>query len=339
MHGRSVKAPRRFRLPRWSGLAAPLLALIAGCAGAPGITTQGGPEDVVAIAGAAGSRLLLREPRGEGRIGQVDVPSTGAPPPTTTGFVRPDQAAFAPLGLALAEPEPGRFELLAIDRAKAGAAIRRFAVPGGATGAAGAVVYQGAEVDRANDLVGFVRDGQLEVWFTRFKFGGFLPWGHGDWVGLVRVRDGQATPFATGLAGANGIAWVATRQRLLVSDFWERRLRWYDPASGAFDGYATAELPIHPDNLTLDPVRGEVLIAGPKHFSAVVANLLVPSLASASMVLAAPIDSLSESARPATAWEGGWSTGSVSVAVPVGDKRLALGQMTTPGLLIVERQP
>lgn len=325
---------------RWTaGLALPLAMLLAGCAGAPGIATLGGPEDLVAIATDRGKRLLVREPKGEGRIGQVEVPTSGAAPGATEALGRPAQEKFAPLGLALVEAEPGRQELLAIDRSRGAAAIRRFGWSGDAAAATGEPLYQGTEVEQANDLVGFVRDGAFEVWFTRFRFAGFLPWSGGDWTGLVRVRDGQATAFAPGFGGANGIAWVAARQRLLVSDFWERRLRWFDPASGAFDGYATAVLPIHPDNLTLDAERGEVLIAGSKHFSATVANIVLPSVASPSMVLATPLDGLAADAQPKTVWDGGWRTGSVSVAVPLGDKRLALGQITTPKILIVERLP
>lgn len=330
------RPPRAVRL---GVLAALLLALLAGCAGAPGIATQGGPEDLVAVPTTGAQRLLVREPRGAGRIGQVELPAAGEPPDATTMLGRPAAEKFAPLGLTLVEREPGRLELLAIDRSRGAAAIRRFGWSGDAAAAAGEPLYQGAEVEQANDLVGFVRDGAFEVWFTRFRFAGFLPWGGGDWVGLVRVRDGQATAFAPGFGGANGIAWVAARQRLLVSDFWERRLRWFDPASGAFDGYATAVLPIHPDNLTLDAERGEVLIAGSRHFSATVANIVLPSVASPSMVLAASSDGLAADARPKTVWDGGWRTGSVSVAVPLGDKRLALGQITTPKILIVERRP
>lgn len=333
--------PKRWPV-RLGGLALPLLvlpALFAGCAGAPGIATQGGPEDLVALASPGGTRLLVREPKGAGRIGQVELPAADAVPEATTAFGRPEVEKFAPLGIALVEREPGRRELLAIDRSKGAAAIRSFDLSGTATAPTGRALYEGAEVAQANDLVGFVRDGAFEVWFTRFRFAGFLPWGGGDWTGLVRVRDGQATAFAPGFGGANGITWVAARQRLLVSDFWERRLRWFDPASGAFDGYATAVLPIHPDNLTLDAERGEVLIAGSKHFSATFANIVLPSVASPSMVLAAPLDGLAPGAQPKTVWDGGWRTGSVSVAVPLGDKRLALGQITTPKILIVDRLP
>jgi hypothetical protein len=135
-------------------------------------------------------------------------------------------------------------------------------------------------------------------------------------------------------------------RNLLVADYWGRRLRMFPLAAG--DGGdamrpATRKLAIHPDNLTR---AGDwILIAGQRHAPLTSLNLGIPSLPSPSAVYRVRVDALpgTEEAEvpeaalpePMLLWEGGWRHGrSVSVAVPV-PGGFALGQIRTPGVLIV----
>jgi len=174
------------------------------------------------------------------------------------------------------------------------------------------------------------------AYVTRYDPLGLLPWRSGPWPGVVAVRADEApVPGAEGLRGANGIVDLGSGRDLLVASYWERRLRFIgkDGDSPPVAGYATAELAVHPDNLTLD--GGRVLIAGQRHVALAALNLAAPSAPSPSAVFEVRVDELGPGAVPRPLWEGGWSDGrSVSVAVPV-PGGLALGQIRAPHILRV----
>jgi hypothetical protein len=77
------------------------------------------------------------------------------------------------------------------------------------------------------------------------------------------------------------------------------------------------------------------LIAGQRHWFFASLNLAAPFMPSPSAVYAIDIAALGANAEPHLLWDGGWRHGrSVSVAVPI-PRGLALGQIRSPGVLLV----
>ena len=146
---------------------------------------------------------------------------------------------------------------------------------------------------------------------TRFDPYGSL-WRSGSWPGLARLSRGQEPVlYVDGFRGANGIVDLGGPD-LLVSDYWSRRLRLVgkDPAAERGEPrFATGPLPIHPDNLTLDPDRGRVLIAGQRSSALTALNLVAGFVPSPSAVLAIQTNQLGPEAVPTVLWQGGSSHG------------------------------
>jgi hypothetical protein len=330
---------------------AAMLAAVAGVRGASEtpvcdaapvevVATQGGAEDLVALRLADGrTRIFVRDVcRGSdcgdrSRIARLDVGADGRPGTLELAW-RPPAGPFEPLGMSLVTTGArGDGTLYLIDKSTPGR-IWRLAIEGGEVRPPDGPWAQplGDEFAAANDLQA-VGD---HVYVTRFDQNGFVPGRGGSWPGVLRVEaGGRSTPYAHGIPGANGIVDLGEGRDLLMSDYWARRLRFVakDPGRAAEDRFATGRLPIHPDNLTLDGDR--VLIAGQQSVFLAGFNILAPSVPSPSRVLATRTAALAADARAEIVWEGGWGHGrSVSVAVPI-PGGLALGQIRTPGVLIV----
>jgi hypothetical protein len=308
------------------------------------IRTAGmGAEDIVALPlGDGRVRLFVREVcRGRGceptsdrfRIGFADVTAEAIPAATEHAW-RP-AGAFEPLGMSLVLGQAvGDATLYVLDAVKPPRIWRLQIVGGVIQPSAGPWIEDEHALKAGNDIQA-VGD---HVHVTRFDGLGFLPVRFGSWRGLVKVGPGQGpVPYAEGFRGANGV--VDLGDDLLVSDYWGRRLRRVskDPGREGEPRFASAKLPIHPDNLTLD--RDRVVIAGQKFFFFTALNIFAGFGPSPSSVLAIPVARLGPEAKPTVLWSGGWSHGrSVSVAVPVAG-RLALGQIRAPGVLIVRCPP
>jgi hypothetical protein len=324
------------------------------CPAAPAalIATAGGAEDIVALPLANGRvRLFVREPKAS-RIGRADVAVDAIPRQTEEAWRPPGSRPFKPLGMSLVPgARGGEARLYVLDK-EPPVQIWRLTIAADGTVKEAGVWFPSdslrppdERLKEANDVeaVGEVDDGV--VYITRLSPSGFLP-GRAAWPGLLRVRPpASVTPLAEGLRGANGIIDLGPGQDLLVANYWDRRLRLvakepggadqHARAHGRLDGVraATAQLAIHPDNLTRD--RDRVLIAGQRSGALTALNLAVSALASPSAVFAIGLDRLGEHAEPTLLWEGGWRHGrSVSVAVPV-PGGLALGQIRAPGVLVV----
>jgi hypothetical protein len=190
------------------------------------------------------------------------------------------------------------------------------------------------DLTAAND----VQTDRERIYVSRFDMFGWLPWRGAGWTGVVAIQvvDGKAAierRLADGLRGADGIVLHPDGKHLILSDYWGRRLRFV-PIDGQPGGEATAELEIHPDNLTLDGER--LLIASQENGFFAAINLLIASAPSPSAVYAIDVRQLGAYANPRLVWRGGWSTGrSVSVAVPV-PGAVAMGQIPAPSVLVVQ---
>ncbi|MBI2206118.1 MAG: hypothetical protein HYU41_19960 [Candidatus Rokubacteria bacterium] len=307
------------------------------CTAAPVATieTEGGPEDVVAVPLPNGAvRLFVRE---RSQIGAATLIGALVPARTTRAW-RPSSGAFDPLGMSLVRgARDGDATLYVLDRAER-PRIWRLAIENGAVNDAAAPWVDNLDesFEAANDIQA-VGDA---VYVTRFDASGMLS-GWVPWRGVARVRrvadapGWEASHFADGFRGANGIIHLGDRG-LLVSDYWGRRLRFISKSPDGETGaprFATAGLPIHPDNLTLDGDR--VLIAGQYSVFRTFLNLALPSSSSPSGVLSIGVDQLGANAMPQLLWDGDRRYGrsvSVAVRVPGG---LALGQIRSSGVLIV----
>ncbi len=318
------------------------------CAPAPvaRIATLGaGAEDIVALPlGAGRVRLFVREScRGFGcgsaperfRIGYADLTADAVPLNTREAF-RPS-GEFEPLGMSLVRGlRPGDATLFVLDSVAPRRIWRLEIRNGDIVGARSARWFESdrKELTAWNDIqaVGDV------AYVTRFDpYGAF--WRTGAWQGLARISPGQQPVlYADGFRGANGIVDLGGVD-LVVSDYWNQRLRFVrkDPAAEhGIPRFATAPLPIHPDNLTLDPERGRLLIAGQQSSMLTALNLMAGFVPSPSAVLSIRTSLLGVDAEPTMLWKGGSNVGrSVSVAVPVPGERLALGQIAAPDVLVV----
>jgi hypothetical protein len=167
---------------------------------------------------------------------------------------------------------------------------------------------------------------------------GFFPWGRKVWQGIVRVDSDKNTALlADGLRGANGIADpVALRPKVLVADYWRNNLRVMG-RDGESSPLLNEELGFHPDNLTLSRDGSHVLAAGQKNWLLAALNLLWSGLPSPAAVAAVSPGAQGGASSADPLWEGGARYGaSVSVAVPIGNNRLALGHIARPEILIVQ---
>jgi hypothetical protein len=326
-----------------------LLVLLQACAGTEAercmampervIATHGrGAEDIVALPlGGDATRLFVREvSRGwpdsrsaQNRIGRVDIGPGLAPRATELAWRPPEGWQFKPLGMSLTS---NRDFLFVLDRVEP-VRIWRLAIVDGEIVPATQPWFtdEKEQLSDANDLQAVGPD---TAFVTRFDG---LPWRPGTWHGVVRVfeRDGErraeALAHTEGLRGANGI--VELGDDLIVADHRGRRLLRVGKGPETGIRPATAELPVQPDNLTLDGPR--ILIAGQYHLSFTVLNLLASAIPSPSAVLAIGAGELGPEASPRMLWQGGWSHGrSVSVAVPA-PGGLILGQISAPDLLQV----
>lgn len=135
----------------------------------------------------------------------------------------------------------------------------------------------------------------------------------------------------TALIGTDG-------RRLVVSDYWGRRLRVFsEEASVDQMAFATGELDIHPDNLTRD--GSKIYIAGQRSALLAALNILLPFVPSLSAVYAIDVVNLGPEAQPELIWDSGWFNGrSVSIAVPTA-AGLALGQIRARDVLLLDCRP
>ena len=305
-------------------------------------TAGTGAEDIVALPMPGGAvRLFLREgcrrgacaPEGT-RIGRIDLGADGQPLHEQTELAwRPD-GDFEPLGLSLeVDPaQPGRGRLTLMD-GSAPAKVWRLSIVDGrvepATGPWFTEATDNGPLAGGNDLHA---QGEL-VHVTRFDFFGLLRPERPGWPGLVRLQEGQPAEQADGLRGANGIVADERTGQLVVADYWGRRLLRVDAATGATLGEASAGLPIHPDNLSID--RGRLWIAGQTSPWRTGMHLAGLRLAAPSAVYSLPLAELGPAAQPTLAWaDGGAHAQAVSVAVPV-PGGLALGQISAPDVLLL----
>lgn len=322
-------------------------------------TQGGGSEDIVALplddAGGT-TRLFIREicndsngPRckpGQWRVGRVDVAAGNSPAPTEHAW-RPGSdggnSPFLPLGMSLVPgTEPGAATLFLVDIAKASAVrIWQLRILDGDIVDAKLISASdrdaGAKLKGANDLQA-VRDGDgFLIYITRFDEYGLLPWRTGVWPALIKIRDGAPLEtFVDGLRGANGIVDPCPDCDLVIASYWERRLRFISRDGSEDKDFASREFAVRPDNLTLDGER--ILVAGQHRVDLTFLNLFVSSwIPSPSAVYAIDVKSLHSGAIPQLLWEGGWRFGrSVTVAVPITGSRLAIGQISTPSILVVD---
>jgi hypothetical protein len=242
------------------------LLLLAGCMAAPRgegrctskpaaiVRTHGaGAEDMVALPLSDGrTRLFVREVcRGwwgcgpdQYRIGRVDI-GPGTTSEHTEMAWRPPSPEFRPLGMSLLPGnQPGSGVLFVLDAVEP-LRIWRLAIEEGDIAPAEEPWFTDREhaLEGANDIqaIGDV------AYVTRYDPYGFLPWRSGSWPGVVEVHeDGTWVAHADGLRGANGIINPGRGRSLVVSSYWERRLRFVgeDAHDRSADGHATAELPI-----------------------------------------------------------------------------------------------
>lgn len=322
-------------------------------------TQGGGSEDIVALPlGDPGgtTRLFIREicndsngPRcksGQWRVGRADVTAENSPTPAEHAW-RPgndgEDSPFLPLGMSLVPgAEPGSATLFLVDIAKASAVrIWQLRILNGDIVDAKLISASdrdaGARLKGANDLQAVRDEDGFLVYITRFDKYGLLPWRTGVWPALVKMRDGAPLEtFADGFRNANGIVDPCPDCDLVIASYWEHRLRFISKAGGEVKGFASREFAVRPDNLTLDGER--ILIAGQHRVDLTFLNLFVSSwIPSPSAVYAIDVKSLHPGAIPQLLWEGGWRFGrSVTVAVPITGSRLAIGQISTPGILIVD---
>ena len=334
---------------RWA--AALLLLAVSGCSATGKLgcgneslhrvqTLRGGPEDIVHLPLSVDrTRLFVREvcrERCEGesaRIGVIDIGPDRPSQPMRHGWKPADGQPFEPLGMSLVNSGGADGAMLYVIDAVKPPRIWKLQIERGSdTLSPSLAVDQTAVLADANDLQA-TRDG---LYVTRFASFGFLPWQKKSWHGIVQVTPAiQPKVFARGLTGANGIVQIgADPLPLLVSDYWERRLRFFSHEALATEmPFATDKLDIYPDNLTRDGSR--IYIAGQRSVVLAALNLALPFVPSPSAVYAIDIAKLGPGAQPELVWDSGWLNGrSVSVAVPV-PGGLALGQIRAPDVLLV----
>ena len=294
------------------------------------VDTEGGPEDIVRLdMGEGVSRLIVRERR---LLGYVDVQSGKALASRTATWWKPEDRKVDLLGMSLVPgAAPGSGTLYAIDKAD-GVRIWRFTIEGGKV--KDPHPRPGPQYDaleNANDLLAL--DGSLYV--TRFDRLGWLRKG-AHWHGVVRIGPGGTIErMAPGLRGANGIAQGKDATTLVVSNYWEKRLRIVRIGAGdETPGYGTAQLDISPDNLTRDGTT--LFIAGQRYATRAITNIALPFVSSPSAVYTIDVNDLNEDAKPILVWESGPDGRSESVAVPL-PGALAIGRIRTRDLLIVRR--
>ena len=124
----------------------------------------------------------------------------------------------------------------------------------------------------------------------------------------------------------------------MVADYWNNRLRFIkkDGDGDKTPNFATGELPIRPDNLTI--IGDRILIAGQRSGILAGLGLFLPFVPSPSAVIEIKEEELNNIAKGDLLWWGGLFDGrSVSVAVPAfpGSDDLILGQIRAPDLLHV----
>jgi hypothetical protein len=299
------------------------------------IPLTSGPEDVVAWRlDATRTRLFVRQKTGIeiltfAGLTQVDARSLRGP------------EGFAPLGMSLVRENGSTTgTLYVIDRggSTGNPTVRWYGVRNGlpVDGDAGELTATEGRtlLQNANDLE--VMNG--EAWVTRYDPLALLRFRARGWPGLVRVRQGERVAEvreSDGMRGFNGIVSLGPASRdFIVADYWNRRLMRVT-GDGSLGPAASAELPIHPDNLTRDGSR--ILIAGQRYAPLAALNLLpfMSWLPSPSEVYAIEIADIGEHAMPARLWKSEWGRGrSVSVAVRLSGG-LALGQIAACSLLVV----
>lgn len=305
-------------------------------------TAGTGAEDIVALPMPGGGvRLFLREgcrrgscaPEGP-RIGRIDLGADGQPLHEQTELAWRPEGDFEPLGLSL-EADPAQLgwgRLTLMDGSSPAKVWRLTIVDGRIEPAAGPWFTEATDngpLAGGNDLHA---QGEL-VHVTRFDFFGLLRADRPGWPGLLRLQEGQAAEQADGLRGANGIVAGERAGELIVADYWGRRLLRVDAATGATLGEASAGLPIHPDNLSID--RGRLWIAGQTSPWRTGMHLVGLRLAAPSGIYSLPLSELGPAAQPTLAWsDGGTHAQAVSVAVPV-PGGLALGQISAPDVLLL----
>jgi hypothetical protein len=322
-------------------------------------TRGGGSEDIAVLPmDQTGdiTRLLIREicndsssPHcrpGQWRLGRVDISQENIPV-STQYLWRPGKNdggdSFEPLGMSLIPgDEPGDGTLFVIDIGQPQAVrIWQLRIAGGKVADAGLATpvdtQTGIRLTAANSLQA-IRDGDdFHLYVTRFDEYGLLPFRPKPWPALVQIREGLILAASKqDFRNANGIIAPCPDCDLVIASYWERRLRFASKDSGEIKGYASAELPIRPDNLRLDGER--ILIGGQHRVDLTALNLLVSSrIPSPSAVYAIDTQSLGPDATPMLLWEGGWKYGhSVATAVALPNNRLAIGQINTPGILVVD---
>lgn len=337
------------------------------CTGEPVMTIEtrgGGSEDIAVLPlDPTGNitRLFIRErcndssdpecKTGQWRLGSVDISRENIPASTRYAW-RPGNNAseddFEPLGMSLIPGDaPGEGTLFVIDIARPQSVrIWQLDINHGeithATLAAPNDPQTGTRLTAANSLQAIRNDeGEgFHLTITRFDEYGLLPFRPTPWPALVQINNGMIQPPSTqDFRNANGIIRPCPDCDLVIASYWERRLRFASKESGEIGGYASADLPIRPDNLRLDGER--ILIAGQRRVDLTALNLLVsPHIPSPSGVYAIDTRSLGPDTVPTLLWEGGWKHGhSVATAVALPGNRLAIGQINTPGILIADCSP
>ena len=182
--------------------------------------------------------------------------SVPAPVPEETDHAWRPEGSFEPLGMSLVPREGvGNATLFVLDAQKP-VRVWRLDVEGGAINPSGVPAipwFPGG--DPAADPLRGANDLQAAgppAFVTRFDGMGALPGRSAGWPGIVRIGpDGALARFQDGLRGANGIVDLGADARLLVSDYWSRRLRFVskDPdAPGS--GLRRRSAADSPDNLT-----------------------------------------------------------------------------------------
>ena len=329
------------------------------------IETQGkGSEDIAVLpldSTANITRLFIREhcsdgnnphcKSGQWHLSSVDISRENTPASTRYAW-RPgndaDEDNFEPLGMSLVPGNtPGEGTLFVIDIARPQSVrIWQLDINHGEITKATLVTpndsQTGTLLTAANSLQA-IRNDQGEGFhliITRFDEYGLLPFRPTAWPALVQINNGLIQNSSTqNFRNANGIILPCSDCDLVIASYWERRLRFAPRESGEIGGYASAELPIRPDNLRLDGER--ILIAGQYRVDLTALNLLVSShIPSPSAVYAIDTESLSPNTMPALLWEGGWKYGySVATAVALPGNRLAISQINTPDILIADCAP
>jgi len=328
-------------------------------------TRGGGSEDIAALPlDQTGdiTRLFIREQCNDGsdplcksgqwRLGRVDISRNNTTNATRYAW-RPENTAgenhFEPLGMSLVPGNaPGEATLFVIDIARPKLVqIWQLRITGGEITEARLATptnaaQTGARLATANSLQAIRNDegDDFHLFVTRFDEYGLLPFRPTPWPALAQIRNGQLqSPAVQDFRNANGIILPCEDCDLVIASYWERRLRFASKASGEIGEYASAALPIRPDNLRLDGER--ILIAGQHRVDLTALNLLVSShIPSPSAVYAINTRSLGPDTHPTLLWEGGWKYGhSVATAVALPGNRLAIGQINTPSILIADCSP